>query len=284
MKLIDTKDLLNKAYKNGYAVPAINADNTGTITGVMKVCKELQSPVIIQIAPVQVHPRGMSYKTMINSIIALGKDYDVLTSIHLDHGDSLNDLKVATTSGFNSVMFDGSGLDFRENISNTKMAREYAKDISLEGEIGIIGGSEGSSSDNEVTEDFCTNVSEAVEYVKQTDVDFLAVAIGNAHGIYKSEPKLNFERLSELNKTIDIPLVMHGASGLSENDIKKAVTMGIAKINFFTDVDKAFLSGITESLAKDPDAYTFKCFLEGRKKMEQKIRHIIEMCGCAGKA
>lgn len=284
MTLCNTKKLLDKAYKFGYAVPAINADNTDTITGVMKVCEELHSPVIIQIAPVQVHPREMSYRTVINAIMAYARDYNVELGIHLDHGDTLEDLRVATASGFTSVMYDGSHHDFATNMENTRVARRYASKISLEGELGKIGGSEGGSGSNEVTEDFCTDVSQAKEYVKYTDVDFLAVAIGNAHGVYKSTPKLNFKRLEEINRAIDIPLVMHGASGLSKSDISRAVTMGISKINFFTDVDKAFLNGIKDSLKEAPDAYTFKCFLDGRKAMENKVRHIIEMCGCAGRS
>ena len=284
MNLFDTKKLLTKAYKGGYAVPAINADNTDTITGVMKVCEKMKAPVIIQIAPIQVHPRQMNYRTVINAILDYARDYDVNLAVHLDHGDDLEDLKIATTSGFNSVMYDGSHHDFSVNMENTKKAREYADKISLEGELGIIGGAEGSTESAEVSDDFCTDVNQAKEYVKYTNVDFLAVAIGNAHGVYKNEPKLNFTRLAEINKQIDLPLVMHGASGLSEKDISRAVTMGISKINFFTDVDKAFLNGIKSSLAETPDAYTFKCFLDGRKAMEEKVAHIIRMCGCEGKA
>lgn len=284
MKLVDTKLLLQKAYQHGYAVPAVNVDNTDTITGVFKVCEELKAPVIIQIAPIQVHPRGMTYAAILNSIKALGQEYDVTCALHLDHGNSRDDLEVAVNSGFNSVMFDGSALSFADNIRSTKTARLLADKISLEGEIGKIGGSEGESGNNGITDDCYTNVREAVEFVRQTKVDFLAVGIGNAHGTYKNEPNLNFERLAQLHEALPIPLVLHGASGLSESDLSRAVKMGIAKINFFTDVDKAFLRGITESLAAAPDSYTFKCFLDGRSYMEKTIRRIIRMCLCENKA
>lgn len=284
MKLVDTKQLLQKAYQQGYAVPAVNVDNTDTITGVFKVCEELKAPVIIQIAPIQVYPRGMTYAAILNSIKALGQEYDVTCALHLDHGNSIEDLKVAVNSGFNSVMFDGSALSFADNIRSTKTARLLADKISLEGEIGKIGGSEGESGNNGITDDCYTNVREAVEFVQQTKVDFLAVGIGNAHGTYKNAPNLNFERLAQLHEALPVPLVLHGASGLSESDLSRAVKMGIAKINFFTDVDKAFLRGITESLAAAPDSYTFKCFLDGRAYMEKTIRRIIRMCLCENKA
>lgn len=283
MTFVDTKAIIQQAYRNGYAVPAINVDNTDTVTGLVRVCSEMRSPVIIQIAPIQVYSRDMDYKTIIDSIKALCDKYDVTASLHLDHGDSLEDLCVAVNSGFNSVMYDGSKLPFVKNLHQTIMARRYAQSISLEGELGIVGGAEGSSGNDNIKFSGYTNVKEAVTYVEKTNVDFLAVAIGNAHGTYRHLPQLNFTRLAELHESLDIPLVMHGASGIPEDDIKKAISLGVAKINFFTDIDKAFVKGVFASIEKNPSSYTFQCLVDARSAMELEVRRVIKMCGSAGK-
>ena len=282
MRIVNTKELLLKAYHNGYAVPAINVDQTDTVTGVLRVCSELNAPVIIQIAPIQVKKRDMKYETIIDTIYALGKDFDVTVAIHMDHG-TLEDIIEAKDAGFSSVMYDGSHLLLEKNIENTKKALQFAQYGTIEAELGIVGGTEGSS-EQECAEDCYTSVAEAKKFLAETEVDFLAVAIGNAHGVYKSKPELNFGLLKELKECLDIPLVLHGASGIVEEDIKKAIRLGIAKINFFTDVDRAFLSGIIKNIENNPSNYTFDCFAAGRTEMEQKVREIVQMCGCMDKA
>lgn len=271
-----------EAYRNGYAVPAINVDGVDTVAGVLKVFSEMKSPVIIQLSPIQTYSRNLSYKTLINVIKAVGEDFDTTVAIHLDHGDKVEDLELAIESGFTSVMYDGSILPFEENVENTLKVRKMSETIGLEGELGMLGAEAGG--DAEVQADGCTDVNEAVEFVKRTNVDFLAVAIGNAHGIYKEAPKLRFDRLEELHNAIHIPLVLHGASGLSAKDLSTAVTKGIAKINFFTDVDNAYVAGIKDRLDEKPRAYTFDCMVAGSKAMEEKVKEIIKMCGSANKA
>ncbi|MFI3208128.1 MAG: class II fructose-bisphosphate aldolase [Eubacteriales bacterium] len=283
MKLLNTVELLQDAYKKGYAVPAINVDTTDSVIALLEKFQELKAPVIIQIAPIQAHTRKISYKSLINSIVALGEDYDVTCAIHLDHGDDIEDVKVACESGFTSVMYDGSHKPFATNKANTSEIRSYTNGIGLEGELGIVGGNEGEESeDSVVADELYTNVQQAIEFVGETHVDFFAVAIGNAHGTYSREPKLNFQRLEELRNALDMPLVLHGASGLPSEDIKKAIQLGVSKINFFTDVDYAFSSGVKQSMDETPKGYGFKFYADGREEMKNKLEDIIEMCNCRG--
>lgn len=283
MKVVNTLKLIQAARTEGYAVPAINVDNTDTVMAVFELCQQLHSPVIFQLSPVQVYNRNTNYKTILNTITAIGADYDVTCSLHLDHGCDMEDLKIAVQSGFTSVMYDGSKLSFEENIENTRTIRSFTQNISLEAELGIVFGEEGQRESVQVVDDLYTNVTQADEFVKITNVDFLAVAIGNAHGVYKREPQINFKRLRELNEALNIPLVLHGASGLSAEDIRQAIMLGIAKINFFTDIDGAFTQGILRSLQENPDSYTFQYLVKAREIMKEKLKNIITMCGSEGK-
>ena len=195
MRIVNTKELLLKAYHNGYAVPAINVDQTDTVTGVLRVCSELNAPVIIQIAPIQVKTRNMQYKTIIDSICALGKDFDVTVAIHMDHG-TLKDIIEAKDAGFSSIMYDGSHLSLEKNIENTKKALQFAQYGTIEAELGIVGGSEANNEQADAKNCY-TSVTEAKKFLAETKVDFLAVAIGNAHGVYKNKPELNFNLLDK---------------------------------------------------------------------------------------
>ncbi|MEG2060017.1 MAG: class II fructose-bisphosphate aldolase [Lachnospiraceae bacterium] len=283
MKIVDTKKLLQAARVGQYAVPAINADNVDSLLGIFNSCSQWNAPVIIQLSPIQVYSRKIDYQTMVNVIKTVGANYPVTAAIHLDHGTKVEDVKKAVISGFTSVMYDGSACDYQTNIKNTQVLRTFCKELSLEGELGVIGGEEGSSA-KEGTKEIYTNVKEAIEYVKKTNVDFLAVAIGNAHGVYRESPKLNFQRLKELMEALTIPLVLHGASGLSETDLSHAIKLGVSKINFFTEIDHAFLNGIQEKLKQNPNDYTFQCMPQGTKYVKERMDRIIHICGCEGKA
>lgn len=282
MGLIDTKILLEEAKIGGYAVPAVNVDQIDSIMAILRVSEELHAPVIIQLAPIQTDSKNTDYKTLIEIIKIIGKNYSVKFSVHLDHGVDVENVKLASKSGFSSVMYDGSKYDFETNKNNTAQLRQCCNTISLEGELGIVGGAEGKIGVESDTEIY-TDVAQAVEYVRDTKVDFLAVAIGNAHGIYREEPKLNFERLAELSDALSIPLVLHGASGLSEEDIKKAVKLGICKINFFTDIDRCYMKGIREQIERNPDVYSYQALGEAGTYIDDQMKHIIEMCGCKGR-
>lgn len=278
-----TLQLLHEALAGGYAVPAINVEHTDSLIGVLNVCEKMKSPVIIQLSPVQAEARGFGYGPLIDSIRAIAAHYSVPAAIHLDHGVDLQDIKNGVESGFSSVMYDGSRLSFEDNLKNTVEIKKFCREAALEGELGVIGGTEGAVN-NEETEDIYTDVNQAALYTQETGVDFLAVAIGNAHGVYRKKPKLNFKRLRELREKVSVPLVLHGASGLSEEDIKTAIELGICKINFFTDVDRAFLTGLGQAMAEEPEAYSFHCFSKARECVEAQTEQIISMCESMNRA
>ena len=283
MKLVNTVSLLKDAQKGKYAVPAINVDQVDSLIGVLRACEKCNSPVIIQLSPIQVHTKDISYQSIIQMINGIGQDFDVELAIHLDHGVELSDIKKAISSGFTSVMYDGSKEKLDINIRNTLEIVRDAGNLSVEGELGVIGGEEGQNTIDGKMHDVYTNVKQAAEYVQNTGIDFLAIAIGNAHGVYTQKPKLNFERLKEISENIDIPLVLHGASGLSKDDIQKAISLGICKINFFTDIDRTYLGWINQEIKKEPEMYSFLCFHHAGQKVEEKTEEIIKMCKSAGK-
>lgn len=283
MKIVNTREMLEEAKKYGYAVPAVNVDQIDSTAAVLRVCERLRAPVIVQLSPVQTDSKGLTYKTLIQMVEAVGAEFAVNMAIHLDHGTEPEDVKRAIKSGFTSVMYDGSNLSFHDNKRITGEIKEYCGEVPLEGELGVVGGQEGSQKRG-TGDVLYTDVEEAVEYVRDSRVDFLAVVIGNAHGIYRQKPKLHFHVLEKLNAVLDIPMVLHGASGLSEADIKAGIQLGISKINFFTDVDKAFMEGIRRKMEESHSAYSFGCLSNGGKYIENQMERIIRMCGCEGRA
>lgn len=282
MKVLNTLELLKKAQNQKFAIPAINVDSVDTIMAVFEVAQVKRAPVIIQLSPVQVYSRNGNYKMFIDVIDAIAKNYQVEYAVHLDHGLEVEDALGAIESGFTSVMYDGSKFKYEENLENTKTVCNDKRNISVEGELGVVPGTEGALDSNE-EDSLYTNVDEAVEYTKKTGIDFLAVGIGNAHGFYKKEPKLNFKRLHEISNAVDVPLVLHGASGLSDEDIKKAIEGGICKINFFTQVDLGYKKSMLCLNEKQPDLYTFALFGKTKEKIKPTIEHIFEMCGAEGR-
>lgn len=282
MKIVNTREMLEEAKKDGYAVPAVNVDQIDSTAAVLRVCGRMHAPVIIQLSPIQAYSKSLTYKTMIQMILAAGAEFDVHAAIHLDHGIEPEDVKKAITSGFTSVMYDGSQSSFYDNKRITGEIRQYCGEVPLEGELGVVGGQEGCRENGNAGIRY-TDVEQAAEYVRDCGVDFLAVAIGNSHGIYRQKPELNFGVLEKLNDALNIPLVLHGASGLSWEDIKTGISMGISKINFFTDVDRAFMEGIRKKMNKSPSAYSFDCFSNGGRYVENQMEKIIRMCGCGGR-
>lgn len=282
MNIINTKELLLNAYKKGFAVPAINVDVIDAVIGTLEIFEEKKSPLIIQISPIQVYTRNTTYKDIVEIIKVLGRNFNVDCAIHLDHGQNINDVILACDSGFTSVMYDGSKKSLEENIKDTIKIKTTRSSIPLEGEVGVIAGEEG-----EITnygKSTLTDVNDAKKFVIETNIDFLAVSIGNSHGVYVKKPKLDFHRLNELNNELNIPLVLHGASGLTKKDIISSVQHGISKINFFTDVDEAFTNGIRNRLMNMPLAYSFDYLVEGKSKMQKQLNRIIGMCGSGGRS
>lgn len=275
------KELITKAYQNHYSVPAINVSEIDMIFALFNACRDLSSPVIIQIAPIQILNRPFGYKELIQIINLVGSFYEVDYAIHLDHAEDINEIEKAIECGFTSIMFDGSHQTFDENIKNTNLARmKIDKNISLEAELGVLGVKEGGYGEN--SQQIYTDIDEAKIFVKSTSIDMLAVAIGNSHGVYLEKPQLNIDLLKELNKELQIPLVLHGASGLSKEDIDHAIKNGVAKINFFTDIDYSYTNAFRDKL-REEQIYTFSYMQNVYKNIENEIREKIMMCRSEGK-
>jgi fructose-bisphosphate aldolase class II len=239
--LVNLDYVLKDAQKNGYAVGLFNTIDTDMLEAVISVAEELRSPVIIGTAEILL-PYG-ELKLIAPSLIDYAKRASVPVVVHYDHGLTEERCIEAMDLGFTSIMFDGSTGDINDNIARTKKMVELAhkKGVTVEGEIGHVG--EADNNDGAVT-DMYTTPKEALDFIAKTGVDALAVAIGTAHGAYKSKPKLDIDRLKQIKNQVDVPLVLHGGSGLSDDDFKNTIANGIAKINIFTDMCLAGLDAM----------------------------------------
>lgn len=247
--LVNLNDVLKKAQKDHYAVGLFNTTDTDMLEAAIRAAEELRSPIIIGTAEVLLLYGEL--KLIAPALLRAAREATVPVVVHYDHGLTFERCMEALQLGFSSIMFDGSAGDTKENLKNTReMVRiAHAMGASVEGEIGHVG--QADTSDNEV-KDLYTTPREAVDFVAQTGVDALAIAIGTAHGAYKSKPKLDIGRLSEIRQALDTPLVLHGGSGLSDDDFKNTIAGGIAKVNIFTDLcvagNQAMESGLRDGL------------------------------------
>lgn len=229
--LVNMRDLLSDAQKGNYAVGSFSVANMEMVLGVIKAAEELNAPIILQIAEVRLKQSPLEIIGPL--MVAAAKNSKVPVAVHFDHGKTIEKITQALEIGFTSVMFDGSHLPLDENIEFTKKIIEIARkyDASVEAEIGCVGGSEDGSEDIAIN---CTKPEDAVKFENETGVDALAIAIGNAHGNYKSTPKLRFDILSEVEQKTHTPLVLHGGTGISPNDFVRCSKTGIKKINIAT--------------------------------------------------
>ncbi len=239
--LVNLNDVLLDAKKGKYAVGLFNTVNLEMAKGVIGAAEELNSPVIIGTAEVLT-----CYSTideLAYFLIPMAKKAKVPVVLHFDHGYSEDLIKKAIRYGFTSVMYDCSTMSFEDNIATVSRMVKYChlRNVTVEAELGHVGANEGGSAEGSdvASEDMYTNPFEAQKYAEATEVDALAVAIGTAHGAYKSKPKLDFERCQTIANIVKAPLVLHGGSGLSEEDFKTAIAHGIAKVNIFTDINAA---------------------------------------------
>ncbi len=275
MSCVSSYKLMKTASEEGYAIPAFNIDNLESAIAVSEVMKETKKPVIVQTIPRTLAYGGMSvYPSMMKSL-TMGAD-DVYYSMHLDHGSSKELAEKCINCGFSSVMFDGSMLPFDENIRKTKEVVDFALPlgVSVEGELGTIGGKEEGDTDLEAS---YTKVSEAVDFCELTGVSTLAIGVGTAHGVYKGTPKINVKRIEEIHNAVSTPLVLHGASGLSDNVLRDCIKAGISKINFATELRQAYTYGIKLGMEQNPDVFDPKIYMrvaidEIKKVMLEKIK------------
>ncbi len=282
MALVTSETMLLDAQKRGYAVGAFNCENMEMVKAIIAAAEQLSAPVMLQTTPSTI--RYGSLETFSAIVAAEAKKASVPVCLHLDHGNSFELAMQAMHAGYTSVMIDGSGLPFEENIALTKKVADVAAAVGIpcEAELGKVGGKE---DDLSVDIDTNTDPEEARIFVEKTGVTSLAVAIGTAHGFYVGTPVLDKERLSQVRQVVDIPLVLHGASGLSDQDVRDCVARGICKVNFATELRKAFTDACRDLAAKDPKAYDPKAFCKaGMAAVTELVKNRMLVCGCDGKA
>ena len=284
MSLISTKEILEKAQNEGYAVPAFNIHNLETIQVVLKAARDLKSPVILAATPSTVKYADENYLLAImNKATELN---DIPIAFHLDHHENVDDIKRIIKLGCKSVMIDASKHEFDENVSIVKDIVNFAHKYgtTVEAELGKLGGVE----DNLEVDDkdaYLTNPNEALKFVKLTGVDSLAVAIGTAHGLYKCEPKLDFKRLEEIRRLVHVPLVLHGASGVSYGAVQEAIKNGICKVNIATELKVPFSNAIKKYFEENPNASDPRQYLVPAKNaMYDVVAEKIKMCKSENKA
>lgn len=283
MKLMDMKEMLAIAAKNGYAVGSFSPRNTFLIEYALRAAEACKSPIIVQISANEFGWFQVNAAEFGKRFHELQTRFNVPAVLHLDHTKELSVIKEAIDGGFNSVMIDASAKDFEENIAITKEVVDYAhgKNVRVEAELGRIGATDKIETDND--DALYTDPDEALEFVRRTKVDTLAVSIGTAHGVYPvKNPKIDFERLARIRSLLDIPLVLHGGSGLPAETVNRAVREGVSKVNIATDLEQAFLPalGRTERLLNgeimklDP-ALLAKAGEAVQRVVEEKIRGFV---------
>lgn len=279
MAMIDLKSVLQKAQEQKYGVCAFNIENMEMAQAVISAAEEIKSPVILQTTPSTLRYAGPELYFAI--VKALAQQAKVPVVMHLDHGDSFALTARAYRAGYTSVMIDGSKLLLKDNIMLTKLVVDmcHPGGVSVEAEIGCIGGKE----DDLSGENIYTLPEEAKLLADQTQVDALAVAIGTAHGIYKSKPVLNIQRLKEIRQMVDIPLVLHGTSGISDDVVRQCIENGICKVNYATDLRIAFTEGVHHILEDQAIFDPKKYMAEGRKYVKEYAMARMQACGSAGK-
>jgi fructose-bisphosphate aldolase class II len=246
------KPLLAAAEIGKYAVGAFNCNNMEIVQAIIGAAEAEHSPVIIQASQGAIKYAGLEYIVALTRIAA--ELASVPVALHLDHGTSFEQCQQCIDKGFTSVMIDGSKHALEENIALTKRVLAAARPagVSVEGELGKITGTEDDIYVSE-KESMYTDPKEAEYYVRQTGVDALAIAIGTAHGQYKGEPKLDLERLSEINRLVNVPIVLHGSSGVPDEAITEAIARGVRKVNIDTNIREAFMAALSGALALKPD-------------------------------
>ena len=303
MPLVNTKDMFKKAYEGGYAIGAFNVNNMEIMQGIVEACKELNSPVILQVSGSA--RKYAHHQYLYNMVQAAVEETGLPIVLHLDHGSSFELCKDCIDGGFTSVMIDGSHLDYEENVAVTKKVVDYAhaRGVTVEGELGQLAG---------VEDEVSVEPDQVQDFVTRTGVDSLAIAIGTSHGAFKfkpgQKPQLRFDILQEvMDRLPGFPIVLHGASsvmpeyvatvnkfggqmadaiGIPEDMLRKAASMAVCKINVDSDLRLAMTAGVRKHLAENPTHFDPRQYLgEGRENITAVVKHKVEtVLGSAGKA
>ena len=270
--LVNMIDMLNSAKENNYAVAQFNINNLEWTRFILEENNRLNVPVILGVSE-GAAKYMCGYKTIVNMVKNLIQylGVSIPVALHLDHGSSFEVCKEAIDAGFTSVMIDASKYEIDKNIDITKKVVEYAKkyNVSVEAEVGHVG----SNNNGSIEDIIYADVNECAQFCKETKVDFLAPALGSVHGPYIGAPKLNFERMKEISSICNIPLVLHGGSGITDELIKKAIKCGICKININTELQQAWAAGVRDNINKNVDIYDPRKII---KFGESNIKKVIE--------
>jgi len=284
MALVSLKTLLDAAEQGKYAVGAFNCNNMEIVQAIVEAADELRSPVIIQASQGAIKYAGLHYVVGLAKLAA--EQASIPVALHLDHGTDYNTVIACIRAGFTSVMFDGSQWPKEENIARTKeiVKIAHAVGVSVEGEIGKIGGVEDDIAVDE-RDAMLTPVPDAIEFYEATGVDALAMSFGTAHGHYKLPPKLALDRIAEVHNRTGAYLVMHGGSGVPEDDVRKGIALGIRKVNIDTELREAFLGEIRSQLAAKPtEIDPRKIFAPAKNVLKAKLKEKMTLFGSANKA
>jgi len=284
MPLVNPLGFIKKAQQKGVAIAAFNVHNLETIQAVVEAAAEERAPVIVQTTPGTLKHAGVEYIAACVKVAA--EMHDIPVALHVDHCPSYRTIVECIRNGYTSVMIDGSELPYDDNVALVKKVVELAHSvgIAVEGELGRIGGTEDDLSLDEREATF-TVPEEAKAFVEATGIDTLAVAIGTAHGVYRWEPKLDFKRLEEIRKLVDVPLVLHGASGVDDDSIKRAIAGGICKINIATELKIPMAEAIQEVFRKNPEENDPRRYMGAAKEaVKEAVHKKIRLCGCNGLA
>lgn len=280
--LSSTLELLETARRNSYAIGAFNIYNLEGVRAVLDAAEACHSPVMLQL-----HPSAFEYggPPLVALCLSAARESSVPVAVHLDHSTSEIDIRAALAAGMNSIMADGSPLSYAENLEFTRKMTQLAhqQGAVVEAEIGRISGTEDGLTVTE-KEAKMTDPDQAVEFVRATGVDALAVTIGNVHGEYRSEPRLDFDRLARIRRLVSIPLVLHGASGLPATMISKSIELGVCKFNVNTEVRQAYLNALKQGLCSSSLKDLLDSMEAAIAAMEEVITEKLHLFGSVGKA
>ena len=279
MPFVSTREMLKKAQQGKYAVGAFNSENMEMVQAIVAAAEAEHAPVIIQTTPGTLkYADAMIFAGQASRLAAAAK---VPVALHLDHGNSFELAEYCVRQGYTSVMIDGSLLPFEDNVALSRRVVEMAGDTPVEAELGTVGGKEDS---HEASVSY-TDPAQAEEFVRRTGVYSFAPAIGTAHGVYKSTPKIDLERLSEIAARVDAPLVLHGTSGVPDETVRACIERGICKVNYATDLRITFTNAVKAYIVENPNAFDPKKYLgAARAAVTERVRELIRVCGSNEKA
>jgi fructose-bisphosphate aldolase class II len=284
MPLVDMKDMLHHAYRHGYAVGAFDLVSLDFLEGIMMAAEQARAPVILNL--VESHFESIDIELVMPAVEAAAARALVPVAIHLDHSASIETAVKAINRGCNGVKVDAAHLDFTENTHVTKAMVEtaHACGVAVEGELGCVPGVEGENAERHPGDMCYTSLAEAKAYVERTGVDFLAIAIGTMHGDVKGKPKLEYQRLKQINEKLAIPLVIHGGTGLSDDQYRRLISNGVAKINYFTALSKVAVKKVKENTRADTACAYTGLLKDINHAVATEVERCMRMWGSAGRA